>query len=877
MNQRHTMALVAATCTLLGTFPMFAVFQLYSWFVDGALAITFIAGAGVLIRMARGPIWARCSARRPPSWCCSRCCSRADTSSPASSRPPTPSRTSTRCSSMPASRSAQQAVPVRDTPGLLLLATIGIGLVALLVDLAAVGLRRPALGGLPLLALYSVPAAVVINGVSLFMFAIAAVGFIWLLVNDSVDRVRRFGRRFTGEGRDVDVWEPSPLSSAGRRLASLAIVLAVLVPLALPLNNGGIIGGNGSGPGLGSDAGGGPAGPTTVDLNAYLKDQLDRDKLTNLVQVTTNDPAPYYLRFAVADQIGPKGFTNRVPSGQSLATIGGYNPPSVDGVTATPYHASITVLNFNMGLVPLYEQITGLQGLDSQWSYDATNDQVFTRRESAANQKYSIDYVHLSYTPDALRRAGSVLATDPAYRLISVPEIKQVADLVSLLVVNKQTEYDKVLSIYNYFIDPRNGFKYDVVTKPGNSGNDIVDFLNNKQGFCVQYAAALAWLVRQSGYPSRVAFGFTRGSSFVNGVYTLTNINLHAWTEVYFPGFGWVPFDATPGSSVAGSVSSPWAQNTIAPALTAAPSGPAVTEDPRGRTPGASPGGGLNDANGGGPGPVNTWVLVGAAGGTLLLCLLLVPALRRRALARQRRARLGPVLTVGVQGGVSEQFFVDQATMDDARRDAHAAWLELRDTMIDFGVPVEESETPRATAERLVGLLEVAHDTATAETSARSGAAGSGGAETGAADPGGLPSAGSARTGSGLNRTAAGSTGAVTADEISSQRPPRRSGRHAIPVAESALLLGRAEERALYARTPMHPHGLDSAVEAVREALASNATRWQRFRATILPPSVLQRWRIAWIGAANRGVTAAARIRAGLVLANPRRLLARTR
>jgi uncharacterized membrane protein YhaH (DUF805 family) len=104
-----------------------------------------------------------------------------------------------------------QAVPVPDLTGLLLLTTAGIGLVAMLVDLAAVGIRRPALAGLPMLALYSVPVAVLPEGVNPFAFFFGAAGYLWLLVSDSVDRVRRFGRRFSGEGRDVDVWEPSPL------------------------------------------------------------------------------------------------------------------------------------------------------------------------------------------------------------------------------------------------------------------------------------------------------------------------------------------------------------------------------------------------------------------------------------------------------------------------------------------------------------------------------------------------------------------------------------------------------------------------------------------------------------------------------------------
>ena len=56
---------------------------------------------------------------------------------------------------------------------------------------------------------------------------VGAVGFLWLLVTDNVDRVRRFGRRFTGDGRDVDVWEPSPLAAAGRRLAVVGVLVAV--------------------------------------------------------------------------------------------------------------------------------------------------------------------------------------------------------------------------------------------------------------------------------------------------------------------------------------------------------------------------------------------------------------------------------------------------------------------------------------------------------------------------------------------------------------------------------------------------------------------------------------------------------------------------
>ena len=193
---------------------------------------------------------------------------------------------------------------------------------AVLVDLAAVGIRRPALAGLPMLAIYSVPVAVLPDGLSVLPFGFAAAGFLWLLVADSVDRVRRFGRRFTGDGRDVDLWEPSPLSSAGRRLGVVGVVVAMLLPLAVPGMTSGLLDrfGNGIGPGDGS-GGGGQSGPT-VNLSAMLRDNLVRNNTFDMVHVKTTDPAPFYLRFGVADQITKDGFTNRARRRVSRSTRG---------------------------------------------------------------------------------------------------------------------------------------------------------------------------------------------------------------------------------------------------------------------------------------------------------------------------------------------------------------------------------------------------------------------------------------------------------------------------------------------------------------------------------------------------------------------------
>ena len=833
MNQRHSLAITAGAATLLAAFPMSTIFTSLTWFFYAALAIVAVTGSAMLVRAARGPAWAQVLGMLAglllfvtvifPSgaeW----------------GRFIPSGATFVHFNDLLVQAGEQirsQAPPVPDLDGLLLLTTVGIGMVAMLVDLAAVGLRRPALAGLPMLALYSVPVAVVPDSLSFLPFVFAAAGYIWLLISDSVDRVRRFGRRFTGEGRDVDVWEASPLSSAGRRLGIAGIAVAILIPLAIPGMTGGLLtgwGDDGTGSGDGPPREGGSA---AVDLSGFLEGQLNRTEITDMVRVTTSDPSPFYLRIGVADQVRPQGFVTRAAAGNPIGEMpGDYVAPQVPGVFARPYQADIEILNLNMNLAPIYEQVTRVSGLGQGWFHEPSTNQIFSRRESVAGRKYTVDYVKVSYTPAALRTAAGISGNDPIRQLAVVPNIQYVSDLVSQLTAGRTNQYDQVRAIYEYFTTPGNGFSYSLSTKEGDTGSPIVDFLTTKTGYCVQYAAAMAWLVRAAGYPARVAFGYTAGNGLVNGAYTLTNFNLHSWTEVYFPGFGWVPFDATPAGSVVGSVQTVWAPDLTRPEPSASASGDPgelFPDDPS-AGPSASGGAGGQGGNSGtGPTLINSWWLIGAAGLTLLIALILIPAMRRRSLSRQRRARTGELITVGAATRPPE-YVIDPAGIDGARRDAHAAWAELRDSMIDFRVDVNDAETPRATAERLNTLL-----------------------QPGVTAP------------------------AVDESDVVGDTPVRRRGpRHALPVAEQTALLARAEERARYARLPLHPHGLDAAVAAAREAMAERATRWQRIGAVLLPRSVLQRWRASWMNFLARNAARASRIREASAVVSPRRLLTRS-
>jgi transglutaminase-like putative cysteine protease len=103
------------------------------------------------------------------------------------------------------------------------------------------------------------------------------------------------------------------------------------------------------------------------------------------------------------------------------------------------------------------------------------------------------------------------------------------------------------------------GFSYDETPRlaPPNVP-PLVFFLQSKEGYCQHYAGAMALMLRYLGIPARVGAGFTSGIyDRDRRVWNVNDRNAHTWVEVWFKGFGWLPFDPTPGrGNLSGTYSS---------------------------------------------------------------------------------------------------------------------------------------------------------------------------------------------------------------------------------------------------------------------------------------------------------------------------------
>jgi transglutaminase-like putative cysteine protease len=210
-------------------------------------------------------------------------------------------------------------------------------------------------------------------------------------------------------------------------------------------------------------------------------------------------------------------------------------------------------------------------------------------------------------------------------------------------------------------------FRYDQDTP--RSRYPLLRFLfDTHAGYCQQFSGTMALLLRMGGVPARVAAGFTSGG-FDPGArtWTVSDIDAHAWVEVWFPSYGWVKFDPTPTSAPARSGVPPTLADGREPTLAARVGSRAAQTDRARSTTTATTGAHRSTRHAGaerGGGAAWPWLIAGGAALALVLAGLwrwLTAAARRDPLAEleQALARTGRSLPPGTTLVALERRFHD--------------------------------------------------------------------------------------------------------------------------------------------------------------------------------------------------------------------------
>jgi transglutaminase superfamily protein/transglutaminase TgpA-like protein len=285
--------------------------------------------------------------------------------------------------------------------------------------------------------------------------------------------------------------------------------------------------------------------------------------------VKVESGTPFYVRQEVLDRFSGDGWGRSRDGRNRLSGLGGpFNispdEDSSDDDLSRPfeYDATFTILALGGSTLPI---LSNPRSLDTPgggaWSAATasvvnaklTRGMTYTQRVAQPNP-----------TVDVLEKAPAWVPPDEPTRarLLDVPEFpSSVKALSEELTAGKDSPYEKAKAISEYFTTPANNFIYTLSTGNNDGRDALVSFLENKQGFCQQYAAAAAVLMRQAGLPSRVVIGYTHREPDNEGIFTVMTSDAHAWVEVFFQNIGWIPFDPTPlvGAEAGRAVALPWA------------------------------------------------------------------------------------------------------------------------------------------------------------------------------------------------------------------------------------------------------------------------------------------------------------------------------
>jgi transglutaminase-like putative cysteine protease len=151
-------------------------------------------------------------------------------------------------------------------------------------------------------------------------------------------------------------------------------------------------------------------------------------------------------------------------------------------------------------------------------------------------------------------------------RYLQLPDTlpSRIVDFAQELTKDIETPYEKAIAIRDYLRTLE--YTLDIEAPP--DGTDGVDYFlfELEEGYCQYFASAMTVLLRASGVPSRMVAGYGPGEpmeqywpgdimghpsrAWQDLQDTFVIQNSHSWSEVFFPGYGWIPFEPTPVRSV---------------------------------------------------------------------------------------------------------------------------------------------------------------------------------------------------------------------------------------------------------------------------------------------------------------------------------------
>jgi len=133
---------------------------------------------------------------------------------------------------------------------------------------------------------------------------------------------------------------------------------------------------------------------------------------------------------------------------------------------------------------------------------------------------------------------------------------ERIVALADSITAGYDNRYDRAVAIERYL----HTFGYTRDLPATAAETSLEHFLfERREGHCEYFSTAMVMLLRAAGIHSRNVNGFLGGQWSQFGDYLVVTQNeAHSWVEVWFPGYGWVPFDPTPPGAATTETAISW-------------------------------------------------------------------------------------------------------------------------------------------------------------------------------------------------------------------------------------------------------------------------------------------------------------------------------
>lgn len=538
----------------------------------------------------------------------------------------------------------EEASPIVPPPSVLVLVTIAFVTMFVLADAVARQTWRIPLLGMLWATMLVVPSVISMQIPPWWVFLGAAAAWLWLWWSDSPH---------------IGLIPSGAAALTGGAALAIALVVPVVAPDIEPTSNDfGVADSQVFGTGINP----------MIELGRNLRSSNPRRVLT----YTTDAEAGQYLKVASLRQ-----FTGRTWSPSPfLGDIESEVTEVDDGIKTKDITTNVRIEALQSTYLPVPYPSSEVRGLEGDWQWGRDDSTVRAQSGTTTEgQTYTATSLERRPTAEQMRDAGRAgEALDPYLALPGrVPRL--VRTLAFEHAGTERSDYDVMKALQDWL---RSDFSYsvDAPVDQGYDGNGLdvmAEFLQREEGYCVHFASTLAVMGRVLGVPTRVAVGYSPGGSVVGRTakwttYGIDSDDLHAWTEAYFDGIGWISFDATPGIGEATSFAEPVDPDTVdgsddevsevQPGAEQAPVTPETTATDE-----------EADAE-----QTSSWrpTLIAVL---VLGVLAAVPGVARQWRRRRRWTR--------------------------GRSSSEPLWSEVADTARDLGIDLDPAETPRAFAGRL--------------------------------------------------------------------------------------------------------------------------------------------------------------------------------